>query len=156
MKKQKDIKHIWTVIAESSVVDQQTNNVSIHKILEQLNINVSPKDQELLKKNPGKALLVHFPFQVISLWQSINPKKNPKAEIEVELFDPIGQNLQRATFKLIFEPNKSRLRSILSNPDIRVFDTGLYLFKIRIKEEEEDEFLEVAEIPLEVRVTKPK
>jgi len=156
MNKQKDIKHIWTVIAESSVVDRQTNNVSIHKIIEQLNVNVSSQDQELLNNNPDKALLVNFPFQVISMWQSTNPKKDPKAEASIELFDPIGQSLQSAKFNLVFEKNKPRLRTIISSPNIRVFDSGVYLFKVRIKEEGAKDFLEVAELPLEVRVTKAK
>jgi hypothetical protein len=154
MKKQKDIKHIWNVIAQSSLVEQETNNISILKVLEQLNVNLSVKDQEWLKNNPGKAVLVPFPFQIISLWQSINPKKDPMADVEIEFFDPIGLSLQNIKFKLQFEAKKTRMRSITTSPIVSVIDTGVYLFKIRIKEEEEDSFLEVAEIPIEVRITK--
>ncbi len=154
MKKQKDIKHIWSLAAESSVVDQQTNNVSIHKVLEQLNMNISLQDREALKKNPENALLIPFPFQIISLWQSINPKKDPTAEVEIELFDSIGFSLQSTKFNLMFEKNKTRMRSIMSSPTIRITDGGVYVFRVRIKEEGESDFLEVAEIPLEVRLTK--
>lgn len=155
MKKQKDIKHIWSVVAQSSLVEQQTNNISILKVLEQLNVNLSPKDQEGLKNNSGKAIAVSFPFQIISLWQSINPKKDPMADIEIEFFDPIGVSLQNIKFKLIFEPQKTRMRSITSSPIISIMDnSGVYLFKIRIKEDGEDNFSEVAEIPIEVRVIK--
>ncbi len=154
MKKQKDIKHIWSVVAQSSLVEQQTNNISILKVLEQLNVNLSIKDQEGLKNNPGKAILVNFPFQVISLWQSINPKKDPTADVEIEFFDPIGLSLQNIKFKLQFETKKTRMRSITSSPVISIMDTGVYLFKIRIKEDGEDNFSDVAEIPIEVRVIK--
>lgn len=156
MKKQKDIKHIWTVVAESSVVDQQTNNISIHKVLEQLNVSLSVKDQETLKEaiNTNKAFWVSFPFQVISLWQSINPKKDPTAEVEIELVDSIGQSLQTTKFKLNFQKDKTRMRSIIGSPTIRITGMGVYLFKVRIKEDDENEFSEVTEIPLEVRLIK--
>ena len=154
MKKQRDIKHVWSVVAQSSMVEQTTNNVSIHKVLEQLNVNLSVQDQEALKKNSEKAILVPFPFQVISLWQSVNPKKDPIAEVEIELFDSIGLSLQNTKFKLVFEKNKTRMRTIISSPTIRITDTGVYLFKVRIKEDGETSFLEVAEIPLEVRLIK--
>lgn len=155
MKKLKNIKHVWSIMCESSIVDRDSNNISIHKVLEQLNISLSPENEVQRKKNGiNKPFGVTFPFQIVSLWQSINPKITPVADAEIELFDSIGQSLQTVKFTFTFEKDKPRLRTIISSPVINVIDSGVYLFKIKIKESGESNFSEVAEIPLEVRVNK--
>ncbi len=156
MKKQKDIKHIWSILSESSVVDQQTNSLSIHKVLEQLNINLSPKDQESTKDKmkSGNGITIPFPFQIISLWQNTALNKVPTADVEIELFDFSNLSLQKINFKFSFEKDKPRMRTIINSPSINITGTGLYLFKIRLKESEEEGLIEIAEIPLEVRVNK--
>ncbi len=156
MKNNKDIKHVWSILCESSTVDQQSNNVSIHKVLEQLNVDLTKINKELYDKktlinNPAQII---FPFQIVSMWQSINPKKIPAADVEIELFDFIGQSLQKINFRLTFEKDKTRMRTIIGSQAIIVTGTGVYLFKIKIKECGESVFTEVGEIPLEVRVNK--
>lgn len=149
-----NIKHVWSILCQSSVVDQQSNNLSIHQVLEQLNVDLSEKDRKLLNNDPkvDKVIGVPFNFQVISMWQSLNNKINPVANAEIELYDPIGQSLQKIEFKLQFEKDKPRMRSIISSPILRITNKGLYIFKVRIKEGDTNTFSEVAEIPLEVRV----
>ena len=87
-----NVKHIWSVLCESSVVDQQTNNVSIHKVLEQLNIDLTlkNKDSKENKIDTNQIVAITFPFQIVSLWQRINPKKAPT--IDVFFRYPIAQS----------------------------------------------------------------
>lgn len=154
MKKQTKIKHIWTVIADSYVVDQQTNNLSIHKVLEQLVVTLSPQDQKNWEEN--KVVLNKFPiifsFEVISLWNKVSPDSNPTGVVEIELIDPAGLTMQKANFDLQFEEDKLRTRSIAHSPVINISTSGQYLFKISLKETGVEKFLGVAEIPLEVKI----
>lgn len=151
-----NIKHSWSIICQSSVIDQQTNNISIHNVLEQFTAEHSKAEIELFRKNNpaiGRGIPVNFTFQMISLWQSQNPKIQPTADVRIELFDSIGDSMQKAEFKLAFEAGKARMRTIITSPFLVVSETGLYHFKVSIKEAGSDDFAEVAEIPLEVSVT---
>ncbi|MDP9249041.1 MAG: hypothetical protein M3M85_00820 [bacterium] len=155
MENSKDIKHVWSIICESSIVDQQSNNISIHKVLEQLQVDLTSNKPLTEKEKTGiRKAQIPFPFQVVSMWQSINPKKIPVADVEIELLDPIGESLQKTIFQLKFQKDKARMRTIISNSTIALTDTGLYIFKVGLKEEKEDSFTLVAEIPLEVKVNK--
>jgi hypothetical protein len=153
----KNIKHAWSVLTQASVIDQQTNNISMQNIVEQLQVNVSEKSSAAFKlEHPevGNVLPINFPMQVISLWRSINPNVIPGGDVEIGVFDTIGDLVQKIEFKLQFEAGKGRMRTIISIPTVNITDTGLYLFKVKIKEDGEDDFTEVAEIPFEVVVTK--
>lgn len=144
-------------MAQSSIVDRETNNVSIQNVVEQVQFNVSASQIELFRQqNPaiGAFLPINFAIQIISLWRSVNPQVTPSADVEIEIFDSIGQSVQKADFKLQFEEGKGRMRTIITLPTVNVSDTGLYLFKIMVKEEGESTFTEVSEIPLEVLINK--
>lgn len=152
-----NIKHVWSILCGSSVIDQQTNNLSIHNVLEQLDLTLTvPKNTGLEKEKVGinQPVAIPFPFQLISLFRRTNPNKVPNINVEIELFDPIGLSLQKIEFKIDFPADKSRMRSIISSPSIIVTNTGLYMFKIRIKDADQDIFQEVAEIPIEIHVNK--
>lgn len=156
-KDSKNIKHVWSMLCQSSVIDQQTNNISLQNVLEQIQVNISSKAAEDFKKqNPTieKGLPVTFNAQIASLWRSLNPKVTPSADVEIEFFDGIGDSLQKIEFKLVFEEGKGRMRSMINVPGLVITDTGLYLFKIKVKEEGESAFTEAGEIPLEIIVIK--
>ncbi len=151
-----NIKHAWSVVCQSSIIDQQTNNISINAVLEQFTTEHSKPQLELFKKNNptiGRGIPVSFTFQVVSLWQSQNPKTQPSGDVTIELFDSIGDSMQKIDFRLVFEAGKARMRTIITSPVLVVSETGLYHFKVSIKETDSEKFVEVAEIPLEVGVT---
>ncbi len=152
-----NIKHAWSVLTQSSVIDQTSNNLSMQNIIEQLQVNISEKASAAFKlEHPeiGNVLPVNFPMQIISLWRSINPNVIPFGDVEIDVFDNIGDLVQKINFKLQFEAGKGRMRTLITIPAVNITDTGLYLFKVKLKEDEQDLFTEVAEIPFEVLVIK--
>ena len=52
------IHHVWTVLCSRALIDRDSNNISIHNVLEQLNIAAPPQ--------PDLALNIHF--EILSLW----------------------------------------------------------------------------------------
>ena len=156
MKNNKEnIKHAWSVVCQSSIIDQQTNNISIHNVLEQFSSEQSASQIATFRKdNPsiGRGVPINFTFQIVSLWQSQNPKIQPSADVLIEFFDSIGDSMQKAEFKLVFEAGKARMRTIITNPFLTVSESGLYYFKVKVREEGNNDFIEVTEIPLEVNV----
>jgi hypothetical protein len=155
MKKQTNIKHTWSLIAESSVVDQQSNNISIHKVLEQLKLSLALIDQTLKdEKVLDEKVSVPFPFQIISMWRRKDSATDSKANVEIDFLDPNKKVIQNVKFELKFEDNKPRMRTIIASPFLNVTTSGLYLFKIKLQEDGEKEFSEVSEIPFDIVVEK--
>jgi len=57
------LEHIWSVLCSRSVIDSETNNVSIQDVIEQITINAEPAENGFLP----------FPMELITrLLQHIN------------------------------------------------------------------------------------
>ncbi len=157
MKKINNIKHAWSVICQSSIVDKDSNNISLQNVIEQVQVNVSTEGAKAFRsKNPnfGNKLPINFPVQIVSLWRNLDTSIVPEAVIGVEFFDNQGELMQKAEFPFAFEEGKVRIRTIVNIPGVNIVGGGMYLFKIKIKESEQGSFSDVAEIPFEVVIIK--
>lgn len=144
------IKHIWSVLCQKTIVDSDTNNISLVDILEQLTANVNIKDP----KNELKEINVPINFEVVSFWLKDSAEKVVKANLEIEIIDPEGKVLKKFPQTLEFPPNIRRLRSRLRILGFVLTVSGNYVFKVKIKDEKRKEYQDVAELPLEVNLKK--
>ncbi len=143
-----NLKHIWTVLCKKSVIDNETNNISLYEILERLQINVG---QQVINKMP-KNIVVPFDFEVISFMgrKDYSGKTLIKAEIRLQIYDPENSVIGKMERKFDVTPDVKRIRLRLRSPNINVTTSGQYRFLVSIKEDGEEEFTTVAEMPLEV------
>lgn len=144
------IKHIWSVLCQKTIIDSDTNNISLVDILEQLTANVNIKDP----KNEPKEINVPINFEVVSFWLKDSAEKVVKADLEIEIIDPEGKVLKKFPQTLKFPPNIRRLRSRLRIIGLVLTVSGNYIFKVKIKDEKRKEYQDVAELPLEVNLKK--
>lgn len=156
--KQKYIKHIWSVLCQSSVTDVASNTMSLFNTIEQFTIDITPpKDPIELKKfeeNSKKSLSVQTQFEIVTLWQRMVLGKGIDGDVEMELIDPKGVSLMKMTYSLHFPEDKKRMRHRMVVAGINVTVSGEYVFKIRLREPEQMGFVEVADIPLDVVINK--
>ena len=146
----KNIKHIWTVLCRSSVVDNETNNISLQDILERLQINVSLNDKNV--NNIPEGIIVPFNFEIVTMWarEDFSNKKEIKVDAKIEILDPSGKKLGEMLNNFVMLPEYRRMRNRGKSGNIKLTSSGKYVFRVSAKEENEDKFIEVAEIPLEV------
>ncbi len=150
MNNSNSIRHVWSVLCQKSVIDTETNNLSLYDILEELNIDIEFKGNE-----PRSIDLVNVPFkyEVVSLWEN-NGKQNSLdgAEIDVDFINPEGKILKE--FKNILEVPKlkARMRTRLKIDGIGVSGEGAYMFNIKIKEKGQNTYKTVAKLPLTVKI----
>lgn len=146
------IKHIWSVLCRKSVIDNDSNNISLFDVFEQLGVNVEIKD---LKKVPEK-VNIPIDYEIVSLWLTPKRKKTIKADVEVEVVNPDQNQVKTFRQKLEIPPKFKRMRSRLRVKGLTIEKPGDYTFKVKIKEESKKDYKVVAELPLEVNLKKEK
>lgn len=150
--KQKSIKHLWSILCQSSSIDAQSNILSLFNVVEQIVVDLTP---EITDSNAGKErpVAVAFRFEIVSLWQKIG-EANKNNTVEIEFLDPMGISLMKTDYSLQIPQDKKRIRHSMKVNGLKVTIDGEYTFKIRIKESDQKEFYEVAELSLDVIINK--
>ncbi|SRR5258706_11146693 len=147
------IKHIWSVLAKESVINQDDNNLSIYGVLEELSVNLAPFDNS--GKLPDK-IGVPLNYEIVSMWKKEKGISLIKAEVEFTLIDPENKELLRNIQNIEIPNNLKRLRSRMKISGLPLSVSGDYTFQVKVREEENKKFNLVAKIPLEVKVNLEK
>lgn len=146
------IKHVWSVLCRSSVIDKETNNISLNNVFEQLGVDI--KIKKTASNKTVEYINIPIEYEIVSLWLKIDKQKSLKADIKIELVDP--KNKTNKTFNQIINMSSEmkRLRSRLKIAGLTLSVPGDYFFRIKIKEEGQNNYRDVAELPLEVNLRK--
>lgn len=144
-----NIKHIWSVLCKESVINKDDNNISIHGVLEQLSVSLSPiKKTGKLPEKFG----IPMNYEIVSMWQRSKDVESAKADIEYVFMDSDNKELFKSTQMIEIPKTSRRFRSRMKITGMPLTKEGDYTFKVKIKEEESDTFRLVAELPLEVKI----
>lgn len=137
------VEHIWSVLCQSSVIDSDSNNISIHNVLEQVNIQGIPPGE-------GKTGVVPQAFQIVSLFSRTELENPSSATCRMKIRRPNGDITKEFEFDAdLTQKVRMRYRNIFSG--LGIFEAGLYRFDIEIKQSGSDDWKSVARIPLEVQ-----
>lgn len=148
-----DIKHIWSVLCKESVINKDDNNISIHGVLEQLSVSLSPiKKTGKLPEKFG----IPMNYEIVSMWQRSKEVEYAKAEIEYIFVDSENTELLINTQTIEISKTSRRHRSRMKITGMPLTKEGDYTFKVKIKEENSNAFRLVAELPLEVKINLQK
>lgn len=129
------INHVWSVLCSGSVIDFETNSVSIHEVIEQIQINDEPQDGGVLP----------IPLEIISLWER-TMLDTPAEGYERVLFEtPSGKSKVASEAKIDLSVAK-RHRQRVKFPGLMVSESGRYYFKVELRTG--DEWQQVAAVPL--------
>ena len=146
------IKHIWSLLCRNSVIDSDTNNLSIHDILEQLNIDAVLKEGQ--SDTAQQSVNIPLEFEVVSFWLKTNGEEKPRGELNIEAISPEGKVLTHFLRDIEIPKEVQRLRTRLKITGLVVEGSGTYIFRISLREKSEDAFANVAEIPLQVNINR--
>ncbi len=141
------IKHIWSVLCQRSIIDPQSNNVSIIDVFEALEVDINSAPEVKGQNNPEFNIPVQY--QVVTLWTITDAKKNA-GEIQITLVNPNGGEKILVKSVLKFPADKRRIRSINQIQGLPVNKSGDYHFIVELKQNER--FEKVADLPLEVKL----
>lgn len=132
------INHIWSVLCRNAVIDIDTNNVSIHDILEQITINAMPLENGVLP----------FQFELITLWGRAESGRPTTGKSKVTLVAPS----KKIKPVLVFEIDLSKaelFRQRVKFPGLAAGEGGIYHFVVELAEND-NKWRQVAAIPLKI------
>jgi hypothetical protein len=129
------IKHIWTLLCRRSVIDNETNNLSLYDILEQLTIKINVK-----KNSEEKIYNINIPieYEVISFWTKSPDISEFNGELKLDIVNPKGKILKFFEKPLTIPKDKRRLRSRIRISGFIADMEGIYTFRMNYRETAED------------------
>lgn len=130
------IRHIWTVLCDKTIVDRDTNNVSLD-VLEQLNL------APIAEAN----VIVPVPIVIASLWSRAELESPERARARIRIVDPLQRVIGEVTIDIDLTVN-IRARTFCRFGGLLVSGPGVYEFVAEI--ENGSEWTEAARVPLQV------
>src|SRR3989338_3345577 len=126
------IKHVWSVLCKESVINQDDNNISIHGVLEELSVFLTPLKET--GKMPEK-FGIPVNYEIVSMWQRNKNVDLAKADIEYILIDSDNKEILKSTQIIEIRKTSRRHRSRMKITGMPLTKAGDYTFQVKIKEE---------------------
>lgn len=139
------LQHIWSVLCSSSVTDSETNMMSLHNIVEQLNIENPP---QVVNPNGSSELNVtNLSLELVNFFERDEKSMNKEETVDLTLdfIDPHGKAVNTGKYPVPFKKGFKRMRYLIKIPGLKINGAGEYHFKLQANGKE------VASIPLDVK-----
>ena len=134
--------HVWTVLCSHTIIDQTTNNISLMGVVESIQASGVPP--------AGARAAVPFNGEIVTLWSRTDPQKGERRRYRVTCETSSEILLDNVADVDLTEYVRTRLRAKIDI--LPVPEPGTYYFRIYLRTEADDDWLEVAKIPLEVQL----
>lgn len=142
------IKHIWAVLCQRSIIDADSNNISLIDVLEQINISrYAPSEQQPTAQD--QLGVVPISFEIVSLWSRAEEPQSASGQCRVTLLGPSGP-LGEANYIPVDLRKHERMRTRHRFEGLPVREAGRHLFHVEYRDDGETEWREVQAIPLKV------
>jgi hypothetical protein len=135
------IRHAWSVLCTKSITDPDSKNITLFDIVEQLNI---PANTEF----PAMA-----PFQTdfVSTWYRSDATQGERATGRVVLHFPDGNTREASQFAIDLTAFY-RAHVVIRSAGFNLVGPGVYHFEVALRAEGQQEWQNVARIPLQVAI----
>ena len=134
------IDHVWTVYCSNTVIDRETNNVSIFNIIEELAIKDAPKPDGV----------IGLPTELVTLWVRSEPEEPAVGLSRMSFLSPSGESLISLEYEIDLKKSE-RLRYRIHLQQIPLRESGRHKFLIELKTNEDQDWQRVSSIPFIVK-----
>lgn len=134
-----------------SIVDSETNNLSLRDVFEQIKVDVGSIPHKNGRIAVG-AVNVPINYELVNLWSKTKKREEESVNVAIKILDPKGKELKiiEKTLKIPSDSVRIRARSRIQGLMLTV--SGTYIFKVMLKQKNRT-FKKVAEVPLEVTIS---
>ena len=133
------IDHVWSVLCETSLLDQDSKLISLINCLEEITIPEEPA--------PDKALPIVV--SLVSMWVRSDPNTPSKGQTRINFVSPSGNTLQSLANDVDLT-NHERLRARGQFQGLKTPEDGQYHFEVEFRENDQQEWSRVAFVPFKV------
>ena len=136
---------MWSVFCTASSIDQQTNNVTLFSVIEQINAT-RKKDAPLIDVKNGEPLPVQM--ELVTLWRKLGLDEKISASCDYVLISPLGKEIARQNVPIEISSISKRLRTKMQINGIRATGPGYYTWQLLVKYKGMEEILGSASFEL--------
>lgn len=146
----------WALLCKNASIDQQSNQVSLFNILEELTINKGPLSTSVVKKPSSFPSNTQIPGEFTLVVQLERISKNItvgfQPEMEIKIVDPNDEIVSSNVLPLNFDEGKNRLRAVVGFSAFVVKNPGIYSYVISIRGSKSEALREEMRVPIEVKI----
>ena len=145
------IQHEWSVICSTSLLDKDSNNLSLINLIEQINLKIGLESGKKWDKDKGNSFPVNL--VIVSRFRKLIPIEEPvNGRVKIDFVSPEEKIL--GTFEQGFEVGKNldNIRIRIGVPTLQLTITGIYYFVVSFQDGSTDTFSKAYSIPLKVNL----
>ena len=140
------IDHVWTVVCSRGVIDNESNNVSIQNVIEQ----ITPR------REPSPDVGVPIRMMVVSFWVRSEPDMPARGFARLSLGFPSGEtSLIHENLEIDLSQHE-RFRTRIHIQRLLAREAGRHYFCTEYRDVKGAEWRQVASVPLMLRFEPPK
>jgi hypothetical protein len=121
--------HIWTILAKKSHIDQDTNNLIIGEVVEEIQITLPKEAKAAFEAEIEKNKMSHLPMEFEVLSYFVVDELKEKSEVSIELELPNGHTFEMIRYTLN-EAKNGRMRGRIRCPKLPFSRAGVNHFKL--------------------------
>jgi hypothetical protein len=147
--------HVWTVLCQKTLLDTQTNVVSLVDVLEKITLAHADVEEGLAKaqSEAGKGLVFPMSMHLVTWWTRSDYTKPEELDIRVSILAPSGERLFVQEVPIDLTASRAQ-RMTLRFQQFRITQSeGVYWFvieKTKVSKGKGARWSTAAKLPLEV------
>src|SRR4030042_331045 len=142
------IDHIWTVVCSKSIIDHQSNNITLFNVLEQISVTLP------VEKGKEKHILIPLSFEVVSFWTRKEEHKADRGTARLSFITPSGNVSSTYEYEIDLS-EYIRTRMIVGTAGLEFQESGIHYFHVELQCDGDDKWQSVARIPLQILIEPP-
>ncbi len=154
--KNQEIIHQWSVICDKSLIEQNSNLLSLLNITEGITVSNLAKDGkkiELKDLSDKEKVSISKEMSYVTMWRrNVFSGDLIKKEIRLEWISPKGTMLLNTVSVLNMEKDIKNLRMIFNFNTLVITVPGTYVMRLSLRELQEKNFSIIVDTPVDVKV----
>ena len=148
MENKNEVKIVSAIVCQSSLLDQQTNNISLLNVLEDVRFDIKIADA---KADISKGISLPFQFDFVVMFarsDTLKVEKELSFNGKVSLVSPEGIVLIDNPIQGVIEKGKKRFRMTIKFNGVKLTKSGVYVFRCSIFGTQKDN-IQTSETPVD-------
>ena len=136
--------HVWSVLCLKSVIDQESNNITLMDCLEQINLKASPL--------PLASASISLPvnYEMVSFFTRADDNQPSRGEGRVSIVGPLGTVIEEPISIIVDLTTHERIRVRNRIAGLPIRGSGRYKFLVQYRNDGESNWIDAARVPLQV------
>ncbi len=140
----------WALLCSQSLIDNNTNNISLVNLIEQIKFEGEMKDK-VKGFNHETGEMIPVSMELVSRFRKLAEANEPlNLQSRVDFVDPDSKVMATFTNEILLDVGVQNYRMRYGMQGLKVTKSGLYNFVINLKEADEKDFTEFSRVPLDL------